>query len=364
VSLKRTEPEKGVTTLSLGSSEERDARKQIADAEKQLADAKAAAEGKTGDAARQAAKKIEEAQRSLDDRSKRLVEVMAKPPGVVQPRTKKMMPAMPLDRTQPHFQPGHDPREALADWITNPANEAFSGAMVNRLWRHFMGVGLVEQVDDLRSSNPPSNPALWKALTEDFVAHRFDLKSLMRDILNSRAYQLSSETLAGNEQDRRFYSHYYARRLPAEVLSDAIAAATAVPDNFPGYPAGVRAVQLPEPGVSSYFLTIFGRSERVTACACERSADVTLPQLLYLSNGEDLRSKLRAQDGRITTLLKRSLADPATTDAIFLAALARHPTPVETKAVQDSLAAGDPREDLYRDLAWALLNSKEFVFNH
>ena len=364
VSLKRTEPEKGVTTLSLGSSEERDARKQIADAEKQLADAKAAAEGKTGDAARQAAKKIEEAQRRLDDRNKRLAEVMAKPPGVVQPRTKKMMPAMPLDRTQPHFQPGHDPREALADWITNPANEAFSGAMVNRLWRHFMGVGLVEQVDDLRSSNPPSNPALWKALTEDFVAHRFDLKSLMRDILNSRAYQLSSETLAGNEQDRRFYSHYYARRLPAEVLSDAIAAATAVPDNFPGYPAGVRAVQLPEPGVSSYFLTIFGRSERVTACACERSADVTLPQLLYLSNGEDLRSKLRAQDGRITTLLKRSLADPATTDAIFLAALARHPTPVETKAVQDSLAAGDPREDLYRDLAWALLNSKEFVFNH
>jgi hypothetical protein len=227
-----------------------------------------------------------------------------------------------------------------------------------------MGVGLVEQVDDLRSSNPPSNPELWKALNQDFVAHGFDLKSTMRLILNSRVYQLSSDTLAANEQDHRFYSHYNARRLPAEVLSDAISEATGEPDQFPGYPTGLRAVQLPEPGVNSYFLTIFGRSERVTACACERNGDVTLPQLLYLNNGEEVRNKLRAGDGRLAMLLKRKLDEKTTIDDIFLMTLCRKPQAAEMKAVNEALAAGDGREDVYRDLCWALLNSKEFAFNH
>jgi hypothetical protein len=186
----------------------------------------------------------------------------------------------------------------------------------------------------------------------------------MRLILNSRAYQLSSQTLAGNEQDRRFYSHYYARRLPAEVLADAIATATGVPDSFPGYPTGVRAVQLPDPGVNSYFLTIFGRSDRVTACACERNGEVTLPQLLYLNNGDELRAKLRAGDGRLAVLLKKNSDDAKRTDDLFLTTLARHPSAVEAKAVNDALAAGDPRDEVYRDLYWALLNSKEFAFNH
>lgn len=364
ISMKRVDPEKGETTLSVASADEREQRKQIAEAEKQLDQAKKAAEGKKGAEAKAAEKKIAEAQRRVEEQNKRLVEVMSRPPTAYQPRTKKQLTAMPLDRSVPRFEPGHDPREALVAWMIDPSNEAFSGNMVNRLWKHFMGVGLVEQVDDLRSSNPPSNPELWKALNKDFVAHGFDLKSMMRLILNSRVYQLSSDTLAANEQDHRFYSHYNARRLPAEVLSDAISEATGVPDQFPGYPTGLRAVQLPEPGVNSYFLTIFGRSERVTACACERNGDVTLPQLLYLSNGEEVRNKLRAGDGRLAMLLKRKLDEKTTIDEIFLMTLCRKPQAAEVKAVTDALAAGDGREDVYRDLCWALLNSKEFAFNH
>src|SRR5258705_1907460 len=136
------------------------------------------------------------------------------------------MAPKPLDRSVFVFHPGQDIRFRLANWITDPANENFSGAMANRLWKHFMGAGLVEQVDDLRASNPPSNAHLWKLLNHEFQSSGFDLRHIMRLIVNSRAYQLSSTTLAGNENDRRFYSHYYARRLPAEVLMDSISAAT------------------------------------------------------------------------------------------------------------------------------------------
>jgi hypothetical protein len=269
-----------------------------------------------------------------------------------------------LDRSKFEFQPGRDLRLALAEWITDPANENFSGAMVNRLWKHFLGVGLVEQVDDLRASNPPSNAELWKILNREFVANKYDLRQVMRLIVNSRTYQLSSSTLPGNETDRRFYSHYYARRLPAEVLMDAVSRATDVPDSFSGYPTGIRAIQLPEPGVSSYFLTLFGRSDRVTACACERSGDVTLPQLLHLNNDEELGKRLRDQDGRLVRLLKNCKDDSQVSEGVFLAALNRPPTEKELAALQKSLSAGDKRDEVYRDLFWAVLNSKEFAFNH
>jgi hypothetical protein len=186
----------------------------------------------------------------------------------------------------------------------------------------------------------------------------------MRLIVNSRAYQLSSATLPGNEKDRRFYSHYYARRLPAEVLMDAVSLATDVPDSFSGYPTGIRAIQLPEPGVGSYFLSLFGRSDRVTACACERNGDVTLPQLLHLNNGEEIGKKLRDNDGRLAKLLKASRNDSQLTEALFLSTLNRRPNEKETAAIQKSLSAGDKREEVYRDLFWAVLNSKEFAFNH
>jgi hypothetical protein len=187
----------------------------------------------------------------------------------------------------------------------------------------------------------------------------------MRLILNSRAYQLGSVTLSGNERDKKFYSHYYARRLPAEVMLDAISQATGVPDEFKGYPVGVRAIQLPEPGVSSYFLSLFGRSDRVTACACERSGEVTLPQLLHLHNGEDVQKKIRSGDGRLATLLNEKESDEGRRlEELFFATLGRPASENEAAAVKKLLSTGDPREEVYRDLLWALLNSKEFAFNH
>jgi hypothetical protein len=287
-----------------------------------------------------------------------------RPVGVSQPRTGQFMKPQPLDRSPTDIKPGDDPRVRLAAWITDPKNESFSGAMVNRIWRHYLGVGLVEPVDDLRASNPPSNPELWAALNREFVGHKFDMKHLMRVILNSRTYQLTSATRPGNATDARFYSHYYARRLPAEVLLDAISRATGVPDTFPGYPAGMRALQLPDPTLNSYFLTLFGRSERVTACACERSGEVTMPQLLHLQNGEDMARKLRAGDGRLAALLKEKKNDARAAEELFLATLSRPPSAKELEAVTKALGDGGTRDEVFRDLFWALLNSKEFTFNH
>jgi len=286
------------------------------------------------------------------------------PVGVSQPRTGQFMKPQPLDRSAVDVKPGDDPRVTLAAWITDPKNEYFSGAMVNRVWRHYLGVGLVEPVDDLRASNPPSNPELWAALNEEFVGHKFDMKHLMRVILNSRTYQLTSATRPGNATDTRFYSHYFARRLPAEVLLDAISQGTGVPDNFAGYPAGMRALQLPDPTLKSYFLTLFGRSERVTACACERSGEVTMPQLLHLQNGDDVAQKLRSGDGRLAALLKEKKTDAQLTEELFLATLSRPPSAKETEAVTKALGDGGARDEVFRDLFWALLNSKEFTFNH
>jgi hypothetical protein len=283
------------------------------------------------------------------------------PVGVVQPRTGRFLPPQPLDRLALAISPDSDPREHLARWMTDPKNEYFSGAMVNRVWKHFLGTGLVEPADDLRASNPPTNPELWKALNREFVEKKFDLRHLMRVILESRTYQLSAATSPANSKDARFYSHYYARRLPAEVLLDALAQATEVPDHFPGYPEGMRAGQLPDPTMKSYFLTVFGRSERVTACACERSGEVTLPQVLHLQNGESVVQKIASPQGRLARLLKKG--DDEVRDELFLATRGRLPSDAEKEAVRKTLADGE-RGEVFRDLFWALLNSKEFSFNH
>lgn len=284
--------------------------------------------------------------------------------GTRQPRTNQLMEPRPLDRSPVGtIKPGDDPRVPLVDWITSPKNDYFAGAIVNRIWRHYMGVGLVEPVDDLRPSNLPSNPELFAALKAELVRSKFDLKHVMRLILNSRAYQLGSATRPTNEKDTRFHSHYYARRLPAEVLLDAISAATGVPDTFPGYPKGVRAGQLPDPGLKSYFLTLFGRSDRVTACACERSGEVTMPQLLHLQNGESVVQKIRSGGGRLARLVKEKKSDDAIIDELFLATLSRLPTAAQREVVKKALADGD-RDEALRDVFWALINAKDFAFNH
>ena len=190
----------------------------------------------------------------------------------------------------------------------------------------------------------------------------YDLRKLMRVVMLSRTYQLSSATRPGNETDSRFYSHYYARRLPAEVMLDAICGATDVPEKFDGYPLGLRAVQVPDPGTVSYFLRTFGRSERVTACACERVGDVTLPQVLHLQCGEVATGKIGAGNGWLAKSLKAEPNDDKLLDELFLRTCSRPPTAAERTKVKD-LLKDTPRDELFRDLFWAILNSKEFLFN-
>ncbi len=287
-----------------------------------------------------------------------------KPVGVRQPRTNEFLVPQPLDRSTTPVQPDEDPREALVEWITAEDNDYFSGAMVNRLWAHFFKVGLVEPIDDLRASNPPSNPALWQALMREFVEHKYDLKHMIRLMVNSRTYQLSSKTKPTNERDQRFYSHYYARRLSAEVLLDALSQVTGVPERFPGYPLGIRAVQVPDPSVQSYFLSLFGRSERITACACESKGEVTLPQLLHLHCGDTIEQKLRSSQGRLAGWIQSKRSDEEIVRLIFLTALSRQPHPQEWTVLRQVLQEGDNRDVIFRDIFWSVLNSKEFAFNH
>jgi hypothetical protein len=368
VQMKRSDPEKGPTQLNVATREEEEQRKRLAEAEKALFDAtnvvaRAQLDGVSPADLEKARKKLAEQEKRYEEARLQLARASLRMPTVTQPRTKQSMAPRPLDRAPLDFVPGHDPREQLVDWMMNPANPYFSGAMVSRLWKHFLGVGLVEPVDDLRASNPPSNPALWQVLNTEFVRSGFDLRHVMRLILNSRTYQLSAATRPGNETDQRFYSHYFARRLPAEVMLDAIARATGVPDDFKGYPVGTRAIQLPEPGISSYFLTLFGRSDRVTACACERQGEVTLPQLLHLQNGDATVKKIASDQNRLSQMLRSSASAEAIVEELFLATLSRRPSKAEMASVQAALRTGE-RTEAFQDLFWALLNSKEFAFNH
>ena len=363
-SLKRPQGDKGgVCELNAFSRDEMEARRRLADVQQKIEVAQDQLLSAKPDELLKSQKALDALLKREEEMESEAEQVAQRPPTVTQPRTGQPMMPQPLDRSAVQLPPGGDSRAALVDWMTNPKNDYFSGAMVNRLWKHFMGVGLVEPVDDLRSSNPPTNPALMQALREEFVSHGYDLKHVMRLILNSRMYQLSSDTCPANEIDHRCYSHYYARRLPAEVMSDAISAATGIPDQFPGYPVGLRAAQLPDPYVASYFLTTFGRSERVTACACERNDEVSLSQLLHLNNG-DVSSKITAPGGALAKILAASTDEPKTTEEVFLTFFGRLPNSGEREAVTRALTDGSPRDEVYRDLAWAMLNSKEFAFNH
>ncbi len=355
VNLDRKNPQTGVTAITAMGREEREQQNRIAEAATRLAEAYRAElpdDEKT--------KRIADQHRELESQTKRLEEIRLKAPGVRQPRTGMFLKPQTLDRVELQFEPGTDPRLPFVNWAIN--HENFSGAMVNRLWKHFFAVGLVEPVDDLRASNPPSNAALWKVLNEEFRSHNYDLRHLIRLILNSRAWQLDATTSPENETDTKYYSHYYVKRLPAEVLLDAMAAATDVPNRFAGYPVGLRATQIADPGTDSYFLTLFGRSDRITACACERKGEVTLPQLLHLGNSEDIVANIRTASGRLATLLQNP-DSTFVTNEVFLATVSRLPSDAERSAI-DAALTSDSRDIVFADLFWALLNSKEFAFNH
>lgn len=285
---------------------------------------------------------------------------------LVQPLTGNPQPPTPLDGESITHDVGDRRRAHLAEWLTSADNRLFSRAIVNRVWANFMGAGLVENVDDLRDTNPPSNEALFDALTDYLVEHEFDLKPLMRVILASATYQRSSEPLPENAEETRFYARYYPRRLMAEVLLDAYSQATGVPSEFPGYPAGWRALELPDSNVSSYFLQTFGRPERVITCECERVAEPTMVQVLHISNGDTLNSKLASKENRLQELLKSGMSNEELIDEAYLSTLARYPTEQEKAEILAVFAETNPfaRGAVLEDLYWGILSSREFIFNH
>jgi hypothetical protein len=292
------------------------------------------------------------------------------------------MPPTPLDGKPLPLDSDADRRAYFADWLTAPDNPYFARAVVNRVWRNFLGRGLVEAEDDLRATNPATNEELLDALAKDFVRHRYDVKHLIRTVLRSAAYQRSSKPLAGNAADDRFYSRYLVRRLSAEVLLDAYSSVTGVPTAFThlssnardsaspygGFPLGTRALQLPDSLVVSRFLDAFGRPDRAQTCSCERSQESSVGQALHVNNGETLNDKLRDKRSRVAAWLAEKVTDEEAVRRLYLLALCREPTAAELARFRRLLgeAAAEPgasRREALEDLFWAVLTSKEFLFN-
>ena len=280
------------------------------------------------------------------------------------PKTKQTVSPCALDAAPVPADYRGDRRQALADWLTAPSNPFFAHILVNRVWRHFLGRGLVEPVDDLRATNPPSNPALFDFLAKDFVQHGYDVKRLMRAILLSQAYQRSPIPTKNNARDTKFTSHYAFKRLGAEQLMDAITSATGVAEKFSGYPTGTRATQLPDTTIPSYFLELFGRPARSVACECERSEEPNLGQILHLMNNTGLNERIASKEGRVAQLLNAKAPDSRIVQELYLAAVSRLPSAEEGKKALKALAVAKDKKQAAEDLLWTLMNSTEFIFNH
>lgn len=283
--------------------------------------------------------------------------------GVSNPMTNKAMKPRGLGGVESEYVRGEDPRGKLVDWMTERDNPFFARAMVNRVWGHFMGIGLVDPVDDMRVTNPPSNPALLDALAADFVAHNYDIQHLIRTVMTSRTYQLSAEPTEFNEKDRQNYARYYARRLPAEVLLDAVGKVTDKPERFNGLPQGTLAIALPDEAAGSYFLDIFGRSIRETPCECGRSYEPSLSQLLHLMNSQETQNKIGDGKGRVAKHIAAKQSDGPFIEELYLRAFGRKPRPEEMQTALDYIKTEPERKAALEDVVWALLCSKEFMFN-
>jgi hypothetical protein len=274
--------------------------------------------------------------------------------------------------------PDEDPRLRLATWMGSPENPFFAKALVNRYWKHFFRRGLIEPEDDIRDTNPPTNPELLAALERHFVSSGYDLKSLVREITRSNAYQLSELPNEHNIVDQQNYSRYYPRRLQAETLLDAVDDLTGSRTDFPNLPPGTRAIALPDNSYNraSPFLAVFGRPDNASVCECERTQSSSLAQSLHLMNAGDVKAKLATGGGRADSLAQSDQPDEAKVTELYLAAFARPPRPEELATATDYLrdprldAAGNPidpvaaRRENLQDLIWALINTKEFLFNH
>jgi hypothetical protein len=304
------------------------------------------------------------------------VVVFAKTSGDVDhPRLARPLPPAPLDGQAIPLDSPIDRRLVFAKWLVNKDNPYFARNLVNRVWANFYGRGLVNPPDDLRSTNPASNEELLAAVSKDFVDHGYDVKYLIRTIMNSGTYQLSAESNATNQNDDIFYSKYIVRRLPAEVILDVLSEVTGVPSVFPGYPAGTRAMQLPDSKVPSPFLNTFGRPLRDVCDSSERTSDPTVGQALSIINGDTLNKKLSAPEGTLALLQKIALSNARIVEHLYLSAYTRYPTEQEEQELVTALnkasaVKGTPamqqeaQREALQDMLWAMLTSKEFMFNH
>ncbi len=323
------------------------------------------------------------------------------------PKTNQLMKPTPLggypesmrtrgpqtaDLVDPNADLSGDRRALLAEWISRD-NILFARNIANRYWGYLMGRGLVEPIDDQRVTNPPTNPELLDALAKDLIQNKYDLKHLIKTICTSRAYQLSSDVTELNQGDATYYTHYFIRRLPAEVMLDSINMATGTQEKFNSLPSGFRAIQLPDPQVESYFLDTFGRAPRVIACECERAAEPNMGQALHLMMGDLLNRKIQDGNGLVAKLIAAKKTDAEILETYFLNVLGRPPSSDEISKAQEQLrtvvdrqallpakpvpyvhaqlslprtqqAKDRDRKAVLEDILWALLNSKEFVFNH
>ncbi len=284
---------------------------------------------------------------------------------VTHPVTGETMKPRPLEANAPEVAEGEDPRRALANWVTNPGNPYFARAAVNRVWASYFGRGFVEPVDDFRTSNPVSNEPLLNALAADFAEHGFDLKHLMRTILNSHLYQLSSAPNETNLRETKSFARSYRRRLPAEVLLDAVSEVTGVPDQYAGCPPGTTAMQTWSYKISSHFMDAFGRPNSSSDCPCERDLRTSVVQSLHLMNSRELQQKLAHAEGRVRKLAEGGTPPAEIVRELYLAALSRMPSAEEIERAVAAFSAADAtRQTAAEDVLWALLNSAEFVFNH
>jgi hypothetical protein len=280
-------------------------------------------------------------------------------------RTGETVFAHALDAPVPDKNPVGERRTVLADWMTRPENPWFARNLANRIWAHFLGRGLVEPVDDVRATNPPTNPDLLDALAKHLVENKHDLKQLIRVITASRVYQLSSKPNTTNETDEQNYSRSLFRRIEAEVLLDMVSQTTGIEEKFAGVPGGYRAIQLWDSKVPHYFLKLFGRPMRASACECERNHEPGVSQILHLMNSPQIQAKLNHERGTIGRLVRETPDDALLVEELYLTFFSRLPAEPERKPAMEFLRRHPGRRrQAAEDLAWSMLNSLEFVFKH
>lgn len=287
---------------------------------------------------------------------------------VINKRTQRPAAIKPLDAEPMEISRDDDPRQKLVDWMVEPKNPFFARSVANRYWAHFFGRGIVDPLDDMRVTNPPSNPELLDALAQNLIDNKYSLKSLIKTICKSRTYQLSAVPNDFNKHDKQTYARYYPKRMSAEVLFDGVCQVTDSPSPFGGLPqdkhAPRRAIMLPDESFASYFLDVFGRPQRISACECERVSEANLAQALHLLNSDEVQTKLTRNGGRADILAKDARPDAEKVDELFMWAFARKATPNQMQVALAHIGQHAQNKKIaYENILWALINTKEFVFN-